>query len=66
MVMGPTPPGTGVMNEAFRITLFASTSPTVSPEISFIPISITIALSFINLLLTNFGLPMATIRISAS
>ena len=44
IVIGPTPPGTGVMYEAFLLTDSKSTSPTNLPSsVLFIPTSITTA-----------------------
>jgi hypothetical protein len=43
-VIGPTPPGTGVIREAFLDTPLNSTSPTICPELRrLIPTSMTIA-----------------------
>ena len=67
MVIGPTPPGTGVIAEAFGSTLAKSTSPQsfpVSGSLS-MPTSMTATPSFTMSPVTNFGLPIATTRISA-
>ena len=66
MVIGPTPPGTGVMYPAFGSTESKSTSPQSFPSsMRLMPTSMTIAPSFTMSAVTNFGLPMATTRISA-
>src|SRR5690554_6821996 len=72
MVIGPTPPGTGVIWEAFGATSSNFTSPTnLNPlfldgsEILWIPTSITTAPSLTISAVTKPGLPKATIKISA-
>ncbi len=71
-VIGPTPPGTGVIHEAISLADF-STSPTSTyPRALFtsstrlMPMSITTAPGFIQDFFTIFGLPTAAIKISAS
>src|SRR4030043_1544242 len=71
MVMGPTPPGTGVMALAFWLTDSKSTSPAsillpsaVLP-ISFTPTSMTTTPSLTMSPVMALGFPAATIRISA-
>ena len=65
--MGPTPPGTGVMTEAFGSMAAKSTSPHSLPVSGsrFTPTSMTTAPSATISAVTNFGRPMATTRISA-
>ena len=59
MVMGPTPPGTGVIAEAFGSTEAKSTSPQRAPFSSLsIPTSITAAPSLTMSPVTNFALPI--------
>ena len=65
MVMGPTPPGTGVIRETFFDTDEKSTSPTNWPATRLIPTSMTTALSFTISAVTKFGFPIAAIRIYA-
>src|SRR5690606_12082113 len=70
MVMGPTPPGTGVMAAAFSATSQKATSPTslVLPSPAsrrLMPTSITTAPSFTQEPFTISGLPTAATRISA-
>src|SRR5690554_1874640 len=72
MVMGPTPPGTGVIWEALGATSSNFTSPTnLNPlffdgsAILWIPTSITTAPSLTISAVTKPGLPKATIKISA-
>ena len=67
IVIGPTPPGTGVIFETFDITSSKSTSPQIflDPSSLFIPTSITIAPSFTNYDVINFGFPIAETKISA-
>src|SRR6185369_14439371 len=66
MVMGPTPPGTGVMAEARSLAAPNSTSPTsfFSPT-RFTPTSITTAPSLIHAPLIISGTPTAAISTSA-
>ena len=73
IVIGPTPPGTGVIKPTFDDTLFRSTSPTIlypfDEERSFtlvIPTSIIDEPSFIISPLINSGIPIAEIMISDS
>ena len=65
VVKGPTPPGTGVMNDALADAPSNSMSPTILSPTLFIPTSMTIALSFIQSPFILSGLPTAVIRISA-
>ncbi len=65
MVMGPTPPGTGVIALATLATSLKSTSPTIPESVLLIPTSITIAPFFTQSPLTNLGIPTAAIIISA-
>src|SRR5574341_1731520 len=66
-VMGPTPPGTGVINDVFSFTLSKSTSPTSLPFTLFVATSITTAPSLTILAsTTNLSLmPTAVTSISA-
>ena len=66
IVIGPTPPGTGVNAFAFFETSSKCTSPTMPLSVLFIPTSITIASFFTQSLLTSSGIPTATTIISAS
>lgn len=65
-VIGPTPPGTGVIMDALFLTFSKSTSPTILPFLTpyDIPTSITTAPSLMSV--TNFGCPAALITISAA
>src|SRR5206468_988265 len=66
IVIGPTPPGTGVMHEAVPSTLWKSTSPASLPSASrVIPTSMTTAPGFTIWAVTSLGLPAATTRMSA-
>jgi len=72
MVIGPTPPGTGVMAEAFFDTSSNATSPTnFVPDFVllsgslFMPTSTTTAPSYTIDAFTNSGFPMAAMIISA-
>ena len=65
IVIGPTPPGTGVIALATFETSSKSTSPTIPESVLLMPTSITIAPFFTQSPLTNFGLPTAAIIISA-
>ena len=71
IVIGPTPPGTGVIDDAFNCPSEKFTSPTsfvfFSSLISIllIPTSITIAPLFIQSPLINSGRPTAATKISA-
>merc|ERR1719181_839230 len=73
MVMGPTPPGTGVIFDATRDALSKSTSPTnrrpdflVESGMKFVPTSTTTAPGFNQLPLTNWAWPTAATTMSAS
>ena len=65
IVIGPTPPGTGVTALATFDTSSKSTSPTKPASVLLIPTSITIAPFFTQSALTNLGIPTAAIIISA-
>ena len=65
MVIGPTPPGTGVMNPAFSLTASKSTSPRSLPLTLFVPTSITTAFSLTISFFINPALPTAATKISA-
>ena len=64
-VIGPTPPGTGVICEANWLATANSTSPTNLLLILLIPISTTIDPFLIHSPLTKFCLPAATTTKSA-
>ena len=64
IVIGPTPPGTGVRALAFFETSSNATSPTIPFSILFIPTSITIASFLTQSALTSSGIPTAAITIS--
>ena len=73
MVMGPTPPGTGVIFEATREALSKSTSPTKrrpdfrdASGMKFVPTSTTTAPGFNQLPFTNWAWPTAATTRSAS
>ena len=66
MVIGPTPPGTGVNAFAFFETSSKSTSPTIPLSVLLIPTSITIASFFTQSPFTSSGIPTAATIISAS
>ena len=68
IVIGPTPPGTGVITDAFCSAAAKSTSPHNLPVSGsrFTPTSITTAPSEIMSAVTKRGRPIATTRISAS
>ena len=66
MVIGPTPPGTGVKALATFDTSSKATSPTIPFSVLLIPTSITIAPFFTQSPLTNSGIPTAATIISAS
>ena len=68
IVIGPTPPGTFVISEAFGSQASKSTSPHNFPVSGsrLTPTSITTAPSPTMSAVTNFGRPIATTRISAS
>src|SRR5205814_9864927 len=65
IVIGPTPPGTGVMWPA-RSAAPGSTSPTRPPSVRLIPTSITVAPSLIMSAETRPGTPTAATTMSAS
>src|SRR5690554_2201763 len=72
MVIGPTPPGTGVIKEAFLLTFSKSTSPVilypfglVGSSTLVIPTSIITASSFTISAFRKLGTPNAEIIISA-
>ena len=64
IVIGPTPPGTGVNAFATFDTSLNATSPTIPLSVLLIPTSITIASFLIQSALTNSGIPAAAITIS--
>ena len=65
MVIGPTPPGTGVIALDFSFTVSKSTSPTILSPSLFIPTSITIEFFFTQSSFTNLATPTAATMISA-
>ncbi len=65
MVIGPTPPGTGVIAFANFETSSKSTSPTIPSSVLFIPTSITMDPFLTQSPLTSFGIPTATTKMSA-
>ena len=72
MVMGPTPPGTGVIWEATSAADSKSTSPTrrwplflLASGMKLVPTSMTTAPGFSQSPLTNWALPMAATTMSA-
>src|SRR5690606_13683154 len=65
IVIGPTPPGTGVIQPATSLTLSNSTSPTVLPSRLLIPTSITTAPGLTQSPFTISGCPTAATSISA-
>ena len=65
IVIGPTPPGTGVRALTFFETSSNATSPTTPFSTLFIPTSITIASFLTQSPLISSGIPTATIIISA-
>ena len=65
IVIGPTPPGTGVIALARCAAASKSTSPTSPPSRRLTPTSITIAPSLTQSPLTICGRPIAAIRMSA-
>ena len=67
IVIGPTPPGTGVMTDALGSMAAKSTSPHSLPVSGsrLTPTSITTAPSRTISAVTNFGRPIATTRMSA-
>ena len=66
IVIGPTPPGTGVSAFAFFETSSKCTSPTIPLSVLFIPTSMTIASFFTQSPRTSSGIPTAATIISAS
>ena len=64
IVIGPTPPGTGVNAFATLDTSSNATSPTIPLSVLLIPTSITIASFLIQSALTSSGIPTAAITIS--
>ena len=66
IVIGPTPPGTGVKALAFFETSSNATSPTKPFSVLLIPTSITIASFLTQSPLTSSGIPTAATIISAS
>jgi hypothetical protein len=65
MVIGPIPPGTGVIALAIPFTFSKSTSPYIPSFVFIIPTSITIAFSFTCSVLISLGTPVAETKISA-
>ncbi len=65
IVIGPTPPGTGVMAEAMGETPAKSTSPTNLPSRRLVPTSITTAPGLTISAVIKRGFPMAAMRMSA-
>ena len=65
MVIGPTPPGTGVKAFAFLETSSNATSPTMPLSVLLIPTSITIVSFLTQSPLTSSGIPTAATIISA-
>lgn len=66
IVIGPTPPGTGVIADATGSAVSNSTSPTsFFGAILFMPTSITTAPGFIMSPFMKFGMPTAATSISA-
>ena len=66
IIIGSTPPGTGVKALAFFETSSKATSPTIPFSVLLIPTSITIAFFLTQSPLTNSGIPTAATIISAS
>jgi hypothetical protein len=66
IVIGPTPPGTGVNAFAFFETSSKATSPTIPLSVLFIPTSITIVSFLTQSPLTSSGIPTAATIMSAS
>ena len=64
IVIGPTPPGTGVNAFATLDTSSNATSPTIPLSVLLIPTSITIASFLIQSALTSSGIPTAAITMS--
>ena len=64
IVIGPTPPGTGVKAFATFETSSNATSPTIPFSVLFIPTSITIASYLTQSPLTSSGIPTAATIIS--
>ena len=65
MVMGPAPPGTGVMYDAFSITSGATSPQTLPSALRLMPTSMTTAPSFTMSGVMKPALPTAATRISA-
>ncbi len=65
IVIGPTPPGTGVIAPATSATASKSTSPTRPSSVRFVPTSITVAPGLTISAVTNPGEPTAATRMSA-
>ena len=65
IVIGPTPPGTGVILPATAAAESNSTSPTSPASVLFMPTSITVAPGLIQSPLTISGRPTAAIKTSA-
>ena len=65
IVIGPTPPGTGVILPATAAAESKSTSPTSPSSVRFMPTSITVAPGLIQSPLTISGRPTAAIKTSA-
>ena len=65
MVIGPTPPGTGVIALAFSLTVSNSTSPTILSPTLLIPTSMIIEFFFTQSPFTKLATPTAATRISA-
>ena len=66
IVIGPTPPGTGVKAFAFFETSSKATSPTMPLSVLLIPTSITMVFFLTQSPLTSSGIPTAATIISAS
>ena len=66
IVIGPTPPGTGVNAFATFETSSNATSPTIPFSVLLIPTSITIASFLTQSPFTNSGIPTAATTISPS
>lgn len=65
-VIGPTPPGTGVIQADFWLATSNSTSPSIVPSgNNTVPRSMTIAFCFTHSPLISFSLPTAVTKISA-
>src|SRR5262249_20796016 len=66
MVIGPTPPGTGVIQPAISCAAAKSTSPASLPSMRLMPTSITTAPGFTMSAVTKRAFPIAATRTSAS